>query len=170
MNQSLVIREASPSDIPVIIHLAKRIWQSTYSDLLSEEQFNFMLVNMYKPEALLTQMTSGTNYFLVGHNLEPVGFFAIAPKANNSRVCRIEKLYFLSTVQGIGFGRKTIEYIEQLALRKGFPILELNVYRNNPALAFYRKMGFSIFEEVDITYYQFVLNDYVLRKTIDLID
>src|SRR5690606_40602789 len=87
---------------------------------------------------------------------------AIAPKTNNSKMCRIEKLYLLSSVQGIGLGRKTIEYIETVSWRKGFTILELNVYRNNPALAFYRRMGFSVFEEVDIPYYQFVLNDYVL--------
>ena len=44
--------------------------------------------------------------------------------------------------------------------------VELNVNRKNPAMYFYKKMGFELLEKTDIAYGKFWLNDYVLRKSI----
>ena len=46
--------------------------------------------------------------------------------------------------------------------------LHLNVNRKNPALAFYKKLGYEIIETVDIPFAEFWLNDYVMAKSINL--
>jgi GNAT superfamily N-acetyltransferase len=72
----------------------------------------------------------------------------------------------LPSEQGRGTGKELINYISASAKKLGGNTLELNVNRGNNAQNFYLKSGFSIFQTVDIPYHQFVLNDYVMRKTI----
>ena len=62
--------------------------------------------------------------------------------------------------------QEEMEHLTVLASESKIIYLELNVNRANPALGFYTKLGFEISETVDIPYYQFILNDYVMRKAI----
>jgi len=48
--------------------------------------------------------------------------------------------------------------------KKGKNILELNVNRNNPAKGFYKKMGYAVVYEEDISIGPYWMNDYVMRK------
>jgi ribosomal protein S18 acetylase RimI-like enzyme len=59
-----------------------------------------------------------------------------------------------------------IDLAAEEARNLGFKELELNVNRYNKAYNFYLKQGFKVVEEVDIPYYEFFLNDYVMRKSL----
>ena len=124
-----------------------------------------MLKKMYSEEALTEQMlTEGLNFLVVEQQSHPVGFAAYSLTDKNNLVYKIHKLYVLPDQQGKGTGKMLINYIATVAGAEGGKILELNVNRGNPAFNFYQKMGFSIYQEVDLPYHQFVLNDYILRK------
>lgn len=156
------IVNATANDIPVIHKLAEQVWWPTYRALLSEDQISFMLKNMYSPEALREQMENGIEFILVKNEGIEVAFAGYS--IDEGKVLKIHKIYILPSEQGKGTGKKLIEHLNNIAGTSGISELELNVNRANPALGFYQKVGFEIIETVDIPYYEFMLNDYVMRK------
>ncbi|MDB5013360.1 MAG: GCN5-related N-acetyltransferase [Daejeonella sp.] len=162
----MTIREANKQDVYTIHKLAQEIWWPTYEPILSKEQINFMLEQSYSELALEEQMNDGMNFILAERDAIVVAFAGYSNNFNEP-ICTLHKLYILPSEQGRGTGKKLIQHIIKLSQQNGANILELNVNRNNPALGFYKAIGFEIFKEVDIPYYGFVLNDFVLRMTIN---
>lgn len=160
---SLTIRLASPEDLPVIHQLAEEIWWPTYSDILKSEQIRFMLDNMYSIDALKQQQAAGTEFLLVERDTKSVAFAGYSYKQETDKLS-IHKLYVHPSEQGKGTGKSLIQHIEQTAKNLGIAIVELNVNRYNKALNFYKKVGFDIFKEEDIPYYQYWMNDFILQK------
>ena len=159
----MIFEIATKQDIPIINRLAVETWWPTYSNVISHEQISFMLENMYSEDALLQQMNEGMEFLLIKDENEPVAF---AGHCEEEECYKLHKIYLLPQTQGKGLGRKIIEHVSDIARQKGFSSLELNVNRNNPAFEFYRKLGFEVYKTVDIPYYDFVLNDYVMRKAL----
>jgi N-acetylglutamate synthase-like GNAT family acetyltransferase len=160
----MTIRKAAESDIPAISELAEKIWWPSYRNIISDEQISFMLNGMYSAKSLLEQMHSGVEFLIVERDNLPLAFAGFSETDTENQVFKLHKLYVLPTEQGRGTGRKLIEHVSSLAKAKGGNILELNVNRGNPAHHFYSKIGFDIYQTVDINYHHFVLNDYVMRK------
>jgi N-acetylglutamate synthase-like GNAT family acetyltransferase len=160
------IRKATDRDIPLIMELAQKTWWPTYTNVIPDEQINFMLEDMYSEESLKKQMESGIEFIITERENIPTGFAAFSQNDTDKQVFKIHKLYVLPSEQGRGTGKELINYISASAKKLGGNTLELNVNRGNNAQNFYLKSGFSIFQTVDIPYHQFVLNDYVMRKTI----
>jgi GNAT superfamily N-acetyltransferase len=160
----MIIRQATDSDIQAINELAEKIWWPSYRNIISDEQISFMLNDMYSSESLREQMNSGIEFLLVERDKLPLAFAGFSETDTKNQVFKLHKLYVLPTEQGQGTGRKLIEQVSSLAKAKGGKILELNVNRGNPAHHFYRKIGFDIYQTVDISYHHFILNDYIMRK------
>jgi GNAT superfamily N-acetyltransferase len=160
----MIIRQATDSDIQAINELAEKIWWPSYRNIISDEQISFMLNDMYSSESLREQMNSGIEFLLVERDKLPLAFAGFSETDTKNQVFKLHKLYVLPTEQGQGTGRKLIEHVSSLAKAKGGKILELNVNRGNPAHHFYSKIGFDIYQTIDINYHHFVLNDYVMRK------
>lgn len=160
MEPTFTIQQAETQHISVIAALAEATWWPTYSPILSKEQIRFMLDKMFNTNALARQMTSGMRFYLIQAEEEPVGFLAVI---SQKQILRIEKLYLKPNRQKSGLGTKLIQHAQKLAKEAGCTFIELNVNRQNPALDFYKKVGFKIIQEVDIPYYQFFMNDYVLQ-------
>jgi GNAT superfamily N-acetyltransferase len=160
----MIIRKATDSDIQAINELAEKIWWPSYRNIISDEQISFMLNDMYSSESLREQMNSGIEFLLVERDKLPLAFAGFSETDTKNQVFKLHKLYVLPTEQGQGTGRKLIEHVSSLAKAKGGKILELNVNRGNPAHHFYRKIGFDIYQTVDISYHHFILNDYIMRK------
>lgn len=158
------IVKASEQDIPLISALAEEIWWHTYRPILSEQQISFMLENMYSEKALEKQMEEGIEFILIKDEADPSGFAGYSPENKDRPVLKIHKLYILPAEQGKGTGKRLVQYLSDLAVELKLSVLELNVNRANPALGFYKKMGFEIFNTVDIPYFGFTLNDYIMRK------
>lgn len=158
------IIKASRQDIPLIHALAEEIWWHTYRPILSEQQIRFMLEDMYSERALEKQMEEGIQFILAKNEDHISGFAGYSPENNDRPVLKIHKLYILPSEQGKGTGRQLVQYLSGLAEELNLSALELNVNRANPALGFYKKLGFEIFNTVDIPYFRFMLNDYVMRK------
>ena len=160
----MIIRQATDSDIQAINELAEKIWWPSYRNIISDEQISFMPNDMYSSESLREQMNSGIEFLIVERDKLPLAFAGFSETDTKNQVFKLHKLYVLPTEQGRGTGRKLIEHVSSLAKAKGGKILELNVNRGNPAHHFYRKIGFDIYQTVDISYHHFILNDYIMRK------
>lgn len=155
------IVKANLDDVQLIHRLAHTIWPEAYRHVLSREQIDFMLEKTYTISAITELMAQGQCYVLALEQTGPAGFMAMRLKSD---CLRIESLYLLPQTQGKGYGRELIAHAQQLGLRESRPYLELNVNRRNPAYYFYQKVGFSLHRRVDIPYYGYLLDDFVMRK------
>jgi len=166
-NNKTEIRRAKIEDVPVIGTLAGTIWPDCYGNIISEAQINYMLNLFYADDALIDQIRIKKHRFLL---LEtdgiPSGFASFSEKIpNDHSIYRLHKIYLLPKLQGLGLGKKLLLEVEKQATESGALQLELNVNRNNPAIAFYIRNGFEILHEEDIDIGNgFFMNDYVMRK------
>jgi len=150
-----------------IIHdLAQEIWWHTYKNILPDDQIAFMLQDMYAVTSIIEQMEEGDQFLLLRSEENFFGFVSFS-ESKETKVFRIHKLYIHPDFKGKGAGRFVIAYLSAIGLERGSQFLELNVNRNNPAKDFYLKMGFSIYQSVDISYHRFILNDYIMRKQLN---
>lgn len=156
------IRKATEQDISVISELAEKIWWPAYRNIISDDQISFMLLDIYSEQSLKEQILSGVEFLIAERENIQVAFAGFSLIEPN--VYKLHKLYVLPSEQGMGTGKKLIEHISDFAIEQDGKILELNVNRGNPALEFYKKVGFDIYQTVDIAYHNFILNDYVMRK------
>lgn len=163
----LQIRNATINDIEVIRSLSFRIWPQTYSDILSQEQIDYMLELMYSKEALETQMREGHSFYLLYSDQEPVGFASV--NELSAGVFKLQKIYVLPQEQGKGSGKFLLQAIVDKLKKVNAKVLQLNVNRNNRAQSFYKKLGFSIVKSEDIEIGKgFFMNDYVMEKNLNL--
>lgn len=158
------IKRAGESDWPIIEQIAQQSWQAGYAGVLSAEQISFMLNRSYSQEGIVGAMCAGQEFYLALEEDTVIGFIALQIHAGE--LLRIEKLYLLPQVQGKGYGRELLDFAAQQAVQNQLHRLELNVNRKNKAYFFYLNQGFEVVKEVDIPYFGFVLDDYVMQKSI----
>ncbi len=152
------------SHIPEIQKLAFITWNETYTDILSKEQLDFMLDEIYNFESLKKQINEGQDFYGYLIDEKMVGFASIS--RYNDTDHKLNKIYLLKEYQGTGIGSKMLIFIENLCKFKGCKNLILNVNKHNPTKSFYEKLGFQVKEEVDIPIGKYWMNDYVMIKTI----
>jgi ribosomal protein S18 acetylase RimI-like enzyme len=158
------ISPATEQDIPAIVNLAEQTWWPTYSAILTPQQIRYMLDTIYAPETLRSQITGGSQSYLVLYaDGELKAFASFSPRTDDPEVFKIHKLYVLPGNQGKGYGRELVHKIKALLSEKGIHKLDLNVNRYNPALHFYEKYGFKTIREEDIPIGPYWMNDYVMR-------
>lgn len=170
----ITIKPAGLQEIESIHSLAHRIWRVSYKDMISPEQMDYMLNMMYSHDSLQYQVEKQKHTFIIAcdegvpayRTGRPVGFAAYFPKYDISPgIYRLDKLYVLPDQQGKGIGKKLIDHITSVIKPLGAALLELTVNRNNKALTFYQKLGFSIVSEIDQPIGEgFFMNDYVMQK------
>ena len=157
-------RKASTADRFLIRELASQIWENTYKTILSKDQIDYMFDMMYAPENLLKQMTEQHHqFFIVYANLKPAGYLSIEKAGENTFI--FQKIYSLPEMHGSGIGRFIIEegtrYLKTIC-ENSFTI-ELFVNRYNPAVGFYKHMGFQEIGTRDHAIgHDFYMNDYIM--------
>lgn len=161
MQNSINLKIATIEDIPLIQSIAEQTWRPTYGDILTEEQTLFMLDMMYSSESLTRQFE--TNTFIVAYEGDtPLGFAGFEPK--DHQMMKLHKLYLLPAAQGKGIGKLLILEVAKQASEQGLRYIHLNVNRNNRAIGFYQKQGFTIIKEEDINIgNDFWMNDYMMQ-------
>ncbi|HET8829711.1 MAG TPA: GNAT family N-acetyltransferase [Pelobium sp.] len=156
------IRFAGSADAEVISKLANEIWPKTYAGVISDEQICFMLAEIYSIDSIERQIKAGHIFMVLETGGVLQGFASISKQSE--KVHKLEKLYLHPSIHHRGAGKLLIGTVEDYCRTQGASELLLNVNRNNKAKFFYDKMGYKVVEKVDITYHQFVLNDYVMSK------
>ena len=158
----LVFKRATKVEISEITHLADKIWKIHYPSIISMEQIEYMLKNLYSSEALLKQMELGQIFTLVYLNNEPVGYVSIS--TNDNKNYFLHKFYILVNEHKKGIGTELFNYI--LNQIQDAKTIELTVNRQNyKAINFYFKNGFTIKEIADFDIGNgYFMNDFVMIK------
>ncbi len=166
----LLFENAPIQDLETIQEIARTTWFSCYKEILSKEQIEYMLQNMYNDEVLSPSILAG-NFYIIKEDDRAIGFVETLLNYPHECLFRIQKIYILPEYQGKGVGKfafKNLNFIAEMQHQTGF---HLNVNKYNPALNFYLKIGFKIIKEevIDIGS-GYVMDDYVLAKKIDFIN
>ncbi len=162
------IEKATLADCPLIRTLASNIWEPTYGSILSREQLDYMFEMMYSNESLQKQMSElHHQFFVIYADGVPSGYLSIETVEKD--LYEFQKIYSLPSLHGSGIGRFIIEQgIAYLKTIHPSPFtIELNVNRHNPAVGFYKHMGFHEHATRDFHigngYY---MNDYIMRMEV----
>jgi ribosomal protein S18 acetylase RimI-like enzyme len=150
--------------LAVVAELAREIWYEYYVALIGRAQVDYMVAKFQSADAMAQQIREGYEYFLVLRKGENVGYCAVQAKADE-RSLFISKLYLLRQERGTGTGRLCMEFIEQLARRRGLELMWLTVNKGNPAVNAYKRLGFRIAADLVIDIGGgFVMDDYRMEK------
>lgn len=166
MNTIVHIRRATADDIPIIQHLAYKIWPATYSSILSHEQLQYMLTLMYNTAALTKQMQTDYVFFIAQYNEIHCGFAAVHEET--TAVFKLDKLYVLPEYQQNKIGSALLQKVVQYAQKHKAQALQLQVNRQNKkAIEFYKRKEFEILYEADFPIgNNFFMNDYVMSLSL----
>lgn len=166
-DEPLSIRPADLDDINTIGFLAQQVWPSTYGEIVTTEQLQYMLNLFYSPASLRRQMLDEHHQFLlVEQGEEPIGF-ASWSATKEKDIFKLHKLYVLPGQQGKGLGRSMIQFIFSDIRPEGGKKLRLNVNRYNSAKQFYEKLGFAVIGEEDIPIGDnYFMNDYIMEVAV----
>lgn len=158
------IRKGDADDRFLINELASQIWEPTYGKILCKEQLDYMFEMMYDPENIRKQMTEqGHRYFIASIDGVPSGYISLERKDDDTFI--IQKIYALPRCQGTGLGRYMVdEAVKHLKeIHPGPFMIQLYVNRENPAVGFYKHLGFYQLATRDHAigngYY---MNDYIM--------
>ncbi len=158
------LEKINTTQLPIIKDLAYAIWPSTYGEILSSEQLNYMLDNFYSIENLENQMNNDQIFELLLEDNKVVGFVAYEFNCNETGLLKIHKIYLLPETQGKGFGKFMIDEVVKIAKKNNQKGVFLNVNKYNKAKFFYEKLGFKItIEEVIDIGNNYIMDDYVME-------
>lgn len=162
----MTIEEVSTeTQIETVARLANEIWNQHFVPIIGKAQVDYMLEKFQSKRAISEQIGSGYSYYLLKAGGDYVGYTGICPREDE---LFLSKLYIRASECGKGFGRKAIEFLEELAVEKGLSRITLTVNKNNTdAITAYEELGFTnlgVFVQ-DIGG-GFVMDDYKMEKVV----
>lgn len=161
----LTIEELGQEGIPIIQTIAHATWQHNYSPIMEQDYIDYIMGMMYTDEKLKADIAQGVQFLLAIKDDQPLGFAAY--EHLDGVTTKVHKLYILPQAQGSGVGRAFISCISDRAAIHGSKKLQLNVYRKNPAIEFYKKVGFKLAYEQDVDVGNgYFMYDFVLEKEV----
>ena len=161
---------ATEKDYPVIRKIAYETWPHTFKNILSQEQIKYMLKIMYSQASLSEQVDKkGHKFLLVKDGDDHIGYLSYELNHLGLSKTKIHKIYILPTTQGKGVGKLLMSTVIQIARERDNTMLSLNVNRDNPAIEFYKKIGFKKVGEEDIDIGNgFFMEDAVMEKKLNV--
>ena len=70
----MIISSISVNQLPIIQDLAYKIWPSTYGEILSKIQLDYMLDKFYDLDYLQNQLENGQHFLLISNENEAIGY------------------------------------------------------------------------------------------------
>lgn len=159
------LTEATEKDIPLIRNLARRSWENAYAEILSNEQMEYMLSEMYS-ETELTKHFQDENYhyyLIMDENTGSYEGFIGYEHHYDDHTTKLHRIYLVPESKGKGFGKEALRFLSRKVSENGDKKIILNVNKNNEARRFYESQGYRVYGEgvFDIGN-GFVMDDYMM--------
>lgn len=162
-NFYLHFHEVNEKNIHLIPELAKVIWSDCYTNILSQEQIDYMLLMMYNTNAIENQIAAGDVWKILKADNVPVGYLHYKKEQNK---LHLSKIYLKQEEQYKGLGQFLLNDAITYAMDQKLDFIHLGVNKNNAkAIKFYEKNGFKqVRSEVTDIENGFVMDDYIYEK------
>ncbi|MET3038128.1 GNAT family N-acetyltransferase [Chryseobacterium sp. NRRL B-14859] len=158
--------KATEKDIPLIQDLARRSWEKAYAEILSKEQMEYMLSEMYSDTEIAGHLQNPHyHYYLIQdeNNASYEGFIGYEHHYEDNAT-KLHRIYLVPESKGKGFGKEALLFLNQKVRESGNERIILNVNKYNSAKKFYESQGYRVYGEgvFDIGN-GFVMDDYLME-------
>jgi ribosomal protein S18 acetylase RimI-like enzyme len=152
MKDSFNIRLAVIEDLNNINSLFKEV---------IEDIHNVKKINMWNTEYPFSEFKKDINnsdMYVIEVNNKIIGSFTITDfddpeyyvinwTTKDKRFCYLNRLVILPSLQGMGYAKKAMDFIDNYAINNGYEVIRLTVHRDNViAIGLYKKYGFKKIE------------------------
>ena len=161
----MIIRQLTKEELTKVQSIAHRTWPSTFANILSPEQIDYMLNWMYDLKMLESQLEKGHTFLLAEEDQKEHGFAGFELNYSEGQKAKLHKIYLLPEAQGKGTGKGLILEVADRARKNGQKSLLLNVNKyNQKAIEFYARIGFNeLYKEVIDIGNGYVMDDVVME-------
>lgn len=155
---------ATAKDIKLIQELARESWENAYAEILSKEQIEYMLSEMYSTEEISSHLENPNyNYFLIENEGEKIGFIGFE-KHYEDNTTKLHRIYLLPEAKGKGVGKAAVNFMKDQVKNAGDHRIILNVNKDNVARKIYEAMGFNVYAEGVFDIGEgYVMDDYLME-------
>jgi len=161
MSQTRLVPAITDSEIHDIAVLAEEIWHEHFTDIIGEEQVNYMVDKFQSYPALKEQIQNGYEYYQIHSGSTMAGYTGVH---EDDGALFLSKLYIKKDCRGQHLASEAFRYLISLCRERGLSRIWLTCNKHNAnTLAVYSHLGFSITDEqvADIGN-GFVMDDYIL--------
>lgn len=160
-------RPATGADISRLRELAHKIWWECYPGIITPEQIRFMLEWMYGEREIGRQIGEGIAWEVI-ETAEGSAIGFLSYHAEPDGRVKLEKLYVLPAMQGMGIGGRALAHVLERAKELGATSLWMQVNKQNKkAIAAYLKAGFQIAKEAVFEIGGgYVMDDYLMERAL----
>ena len=169
----ITIREATGEDAALIADLSRQTFYDTFAPDNNKADMDKFMNEQFTREALVEEVGSPGNYFLLAYNgNEVAGYARLRERSdrmfNHRPSLEIARIYAATHMIGKGVGRQLMEASIAYARKLQKEIIWLGVWeRNQRAIDFYRKFGFEKFSENDFVLGNDIQKDWLMKKDLD---
>ncbi len=162
------LRVIPVSNIELVYSLsavADDIWRDHYTPIIGEAQVDYMLEKYLSPEALVEQINSGYQYYLLSYDYTFAGFAGVHKEDG---ALFLSKLYVHKDFRGTGIASYMFKQFIELCKKNHLSKIWLTCNRHNTnSIEVYKNWGFeTVREEATDIGEGFVMDDYIMEYTI----
>ena len=157
-------KKATENDIELIRNLAEKSWNSAYVGIISQEQIDYMLSEMYSVEEISSQMKNANyHYFLIFNESVPAGFIGFENHYEENTT-KLHRVYLIPEMKGKGLGKAAIQLLKDEVSTTSDDRIILTVNKANNAKNVYEAQGFKVYDELVLDIGNgFVMDDYLME-------
>lgn len=160
------LTKATEENVSLIQDLARRSWKNAYAEILSEEQMEYMLSEMYSKAELESQLQNPNyKYYLIvdEDNNSYEGFIGYEHNYED-KTTKLHRIYLIPESKGKGLGKLALQFLNEKVSENGNERIILNVNKHNAARNFYESQGYRVYDEgvFDIGN-GFVMDDFLME-------
>ena len=155
MENKIEIRRATEKDIALIAAIGRKTFEETFRDTNTEDDMRKYISENFTDEKIAGEISGRESVFLIAiHDGAAAAYMKLntgnAQTEKQGDALEIQRLYVAASKKGMGIGKRMIASAEEIARERGLCRIWLGVWEHNePALAFYKKCGFTVFSSHD---------------------
>ncbi len=157
MNELIVtIQPATVAEVFALRQLSIDTFVDTYNIYNTPENMQLYIETYFNVQRLTDEINNNNvQYYLAVVDNALIGYIKMRtedtpPELEGVKHIEIERIYVSPNYKGLKIGKRLIEHAATIAHQQQFDILWLGVWeKNENAIAFYKKQGFTIFGDHD---------------------
>jgi ribosomal protein S18 acetylase RimI-like enzyme len=149
---SVNIRPWHQDDLEVVRYILWETWKDSYSNFIPVDDLLVYFNENYTSKKLEEQYNDTKAVGFVAEYDDVIAGYEKTFYSEKENRLYVHQLYILSVYQNLGLGRKLIMSAAERAQSMGLDKIWLGVMiKNEPAIAWYKKMGYEVVENVPFT-------------------
>ncbi len=166
-----VLRNVTIEDLDLLREVSIQTFTAAFAHMNTAENMSYYLNQAFNNDQLVKELNDpDSNFQFLKVSDDVVGYFKINFRTAQTEsihpdAMEIQRIYLQPHVQGQGLGKLMIQTVESICKDHNCPLIWLGVWdKNERAIKFYEKMGFTIFDGHDFPFGDDLQRDHLMRK------